>query len=250
MNPLEETQEITVNDVLGFVEKCTAPEVDEEEIEEVLDLEYLSAKGTPIALCHVAVEIMKDLTCANLGANEIEFEITPNCEKDNSEKIQGINLSESCLDDEQKQTFRNMLLRNRQSLAFAMKELGQCEIAPMKIKEDESQGIVSSRPYRYSPQKMDIIDEQVRQLIDIWVIESSESAWHSPLVVVQKKDGKPRLCTDFRMLNMITFKDKFPMPTVRSLFLYMAYKKPTIWSALDLLSGYHQCPVHCRRGRQ
>ena len=49
---------------------------------------------------------------------------------------------------------------------------------------------------------MDIIDEQVRQLIDIRVIEPSES-----------------------------------------LFLYMAYKKPTIWSALDLLSGYHQCII-------
>ena len=90
---------------------------------------------------------------------------------------------------------------------------------------------------------MDIIDEQVRQLIDIREIEPSESAWRSPLVVVQKKDGKPRLCTDFRMLNMITFKDKFPMPTTRSLFLFMAYKKPTIWSALDLLSGYHQCII-------
>ena len=134
-----------------------------------------------------------------------------------------------------------MLLRNRQSLAFTMKELGQCEIAPMKLKVDESQGIVSSQPYRYSPQKMDIIDKQVRQLIDIGVIEPSKSAWRSPLVVVQKKDGKPRLCTDFRMLNMITFKDKFLMPTARSLFLYMAYKKPTIWSALDLLSGNHQC---------
>ena len=47
MNPFEEMQEITVNDVLGFAEKCTAPEVDEEQIEELLDLEYLSAKSQP-----------------------------------------------------------------------------------------------------------------------------------------------------------------------------------------------------------
>ena len=113
----------------------------------------------------------------------------------------------------------------------------------MKIIVDESQGVISSRPYRYSPQKMDIIEKEVRQLIDIGVIEPSESAWRSPLVVVQKKDGKPRLCTDFRMLNQITFKDKFPMPTARSLFLYRAYKKPTMWTALDLLSGYHQCVI-------
>ena len=45
------------------------------------------------------------------------------------------------------------------------------------------------------------------------------------------------------MLNQITFKDKFPMPTTRSLFLYMAYKKTTMWTALDLLSGYHQCVI-------
>ena len=48
MNPLEETQEITVNDVLGFAEECTAPEVDEEGIEEFLDLEYLSARKRPL----------------------------------------------------------------------------------------------------------------------------------------------------------------------------------------------------------
>ena len=79
--------------------------------------------------------------------------------------------------------------------------------------------------------KMDIIDEQLKQLIDIGVIDPRESAWHSPLVVGKKKDGKPRLCTDFRMLNMITFNDRFPMPTARCLFLYMACKKPNVWSA-------------------
>ena len=183
MNPLEETQEITVNDVLGFAEKCTAPEVDEEGIEEVLDLEYLSARETPVALCHIAVEVMKDLTGIASVENKQVSEQIPNHEKreeDDIEKIQGIDLSESCLNEEQKHIFRSMLLRNRQSLAFSMKEQGQCEIAPMGIKVDESQGIMSSQPYRYSPQKIDIIDEQVRQLIDIGVIEPSESAWHSP----------------------------------------------------------------------
>ena len=62
-------------------------------------------------------------------------------------------------------------------------------------------------------------------------------------MVVQKKDRKLQFYTDFRMLNMLTFKYKFLMPTLGSLFLYMAYKKKTIWSALDLLSGYHQCAI-------
>ena len=148
-----------------------------------------------------------------------------------------IYLSETELSEEQKGRFKDMLRRNRDSLAFSLEELGECHISPMRIRVVESEGIVSCGPYRYSPQKMVTIDEQVRQLIDLGVIEPS-----SPLVVVQKKDGKPRLCTDLRMLNTITVKDKFPMPTARSLFLYMAYKK-LIWSALDLLSGYHQCMI-------
>ena len=144
------------------------------------------------------------------------------------ENVNNIDLEKSCLNKEQKAQFKQMLNENSGALAFSMDKLGQCEIAPMKIIVDESQGVISSRPYRYSPQKMDTIDKDVRQLIDIGVIEPSESAWRSPLVVVQKKDGKPRLCTDFHMLNQITFKDKFPMPTARFLFLYMAYKKPTM----------------------
>ena len=224
MNPLEETQEITVNDMVGFTEKCTAAEVDEG-IEEFLDLKYLSARKTSVALCSVAVEIMKDLTGNTSFENEKDLEQTPGHrkkEENDLEKIQGIDLSESCLNDEQKQTFRSILLRNRQRLVFSKKELGLCEIAPMKIKVDESQAIVSWRLNRYSPQKMDIIDEQVRQLIDIGVMEPCESAWHSLLVVVQKKNGKPRLYTDFRMLNMITFKDKFPIATAR-LFFFPLY---------------------------
>ena len=167
---------------------------------------------------------------------------------ENDQPSEDIDLSQSCLSEEEKTQFRKMLKHNRNSLAFTMAELGECKLIPMVIKVDESEGIVASRPYRNSLQKMDIIDEQVKQLLDLGVVEPSESAWRSPLVVVQKKDGKPRLCTDFRMLNMITRKDKFPMPTARSLFLYMAYKIPTIWSALDLLSGYHQCNIErCSR---
>ena len=101
-----------------------------------------------------------------------------------------------------------------------------------------------TRPYRYSPQKMDIIDDQIEQLLKLGIIEPSDSAWRSPLVVVQKKDGQARLCTDYRVLNMITEDDTYPMPTARSLFLYMAYRKPTIFTAIDLLSGYHQCELH------
>ena len=233
MNPLDKIQIFTPDDVLAFVEKADIPELCEMDIEPFLGTKNALEKETPIALCRLAVSAVQKV--ANCKA--------PKAPDKGNDEVDTIDLSESCLDEDQKKKFKQMLTRNRLSLAFTMEELGNCDIAPMKIRVDETQGVISSRPYRYSPQKMDIIDEQIRQLLDIGVIEPSESAWRSPLVVVQKKDGKPRLCTDFRLLNMITYKDKFPMPTARSLFLYMAYKKPTIWTALDLLSGYHQCVI-------
>ena len=58
-----------------------------------------------------------------------------------------------------------------------MGELGECKLIPMVIKVDETEGVVLNRPYRYSSQKMDIIDEQVKKLLDVGVIEPREVLW-------------------------------------------------------------------------
>ena len=239
MNPQEEAIRIHPGDVLAYVSEAAIPQVDNNNVPDFLDLTYLEQTEVPVALGRVAGEAVKEIVQSFSLGGPAQVE----SEEEVEGKIASIDLSQTCLTDNEKTQFCRMLKRNCSSLAFTMAELGECKLIPMVIKVDEKEGVVSSRPYRYSPQKMDIIDEQVKQLLDLGVIEPSESAWRSPLVVVQKKDGKPRLCTDLCMLNMITRKDKFPMPTARSLFLYMTYKEPTIWSALDLLSGYHQCTI-------
>ena len=160
------------------------------------------------------------------------------------EKIMNMNLGDTCMDLEEQQQFKEMLVRNADTIAFNMEELGHCEWTPMKIKVPEDASPCVTRPYTYSPQKMDIIDDQIKELLKLGIIEPSTSAWRSPLVVVQKKDGKARLCTDYRVLNTMTEDETYPMPTARSLFLYMAYRKPVIFTAIDLLSGYHQCDLH------
>ena len=110
-------------------------------------------------------------------------------EQQSEDKIASNDLSQSCLSEEEKTQFRKMLKRKRNSLANTMAELGECKLIPMVIIVDASEGIISSRPYRYSQQKMEIIDKQVKQLLDLGVIEPSETAWRSPLVVVQRKTG-------------------------------------------------------------
>ena len=217
------------NDVLAYVEEAQVEPLDRNSVQQVLklpeDSEYDTSSGaSSVENCNLEVEKQE--------------------QQDKIEKILKMDLGNTCLTEEEQQKFREMLARNKDTLAFSMKELGHCDWLPMKIRVDESKGICHNKPYRYSPMKMDIIDEQVNQLLKMGIIEPSESAWRSPLVVVTKKDGSARLCTDYRVLNLMTEDDTYPMPTARSLFLYMAYRKPTIFTAMDLLSGYHQCDLH------
>jgi hypothetical protein len=72
----------------------------------------------------------------------------------------------------------------------------------------------NSRPYHYSPQHKTEIENQVKQLLDKGLITHSHSPFASPVLLVKKKDGSWRFCIDYRKLNSLTIKNKFPMPII------------------------------------
>ena len=72
-------------------------------------------------------------------------------------------------------------------------------------------------------------------------IHPSVSPWGAPVIFVKKKDGSLRLCIDYRQLNKVTVKNRYPWPRIDDLFDQM--KGARVFSKIDLKSGYHQLRI-------
>ena len=100
---------------------------------------------------------------------------------------------------------------------------------------------ISKAPYRMAPVELKELKEQLQDLLDKGFIRPSVSPWGAPVLFVKKKDGTMRLCIDYRELNQVTIKNKYPLPRIDDLFDQLQGAR--IFSRIDLKSGYHQIRV-------
>jgi len=102
-------------------------------------------------------------------------------------------------------------------------------------------GHVSITPYRMTPIELAELKKQLEDLLEKQFIRPSVSPWGAPVLLVKKKDGSSRLCIDYRQLNKLTIKNKYPLPRVDDLLDQL--HGVVIFSKIDLHSGYHQILV-------
>jgi len=100
---------------------------------------------------------------------------------------------------------------------------------------------ISIPPYRMAPAELKELKDQLQDLLSKGFIRPSVSPWGAPVLFVKKKDGTMRMCIDYRQLNKVTVKNKYPLPRIDDLFDQL--QGASLFSKIDLRSGYHQLKI-------
>ena len=96
-------------------------------------------------------------------------------------------------------------------------------------------------PNRMAATELKELKIQLQELLDKEFIRPSVSPWGAPILFVKKKDGTLRMCIDYRKINNMTMKNKYPLPRIEDLFYQL--KGAGVFSKVDLRSGYYQLQV-------
>lgn len=115
---------------------------------------------------------------------------------------------------------------------------GQTNKVKHEIKLSPGSQSFNLPPYRIAPGRRQIVEQNLREMLQDNVIVPSKSPWASPIVLAPKKDGTLRFCIDYRKLNSMTIRDAYPIPRIDDTLDSLQEAK--FFSTLDLRSGYWQ----------
>lgn len=141
------------------------------------------------------------------------------------------------LTDEQKETLTEFLLGHKDIFSTGDTDIGECNKVKHRI------DLVDAIPFklrhrRIPPTMIDEVRQHLEQLHSGGIIRPSKSPYASPIVLCRKKNGKLRMCVDYRTLNQKTIKDSFALPRMEEIFDTLTGSR--YFSTVDMKSGYHQ----------
>lgn len=138
---------------------------------------------------------------------------------------------------EEKQKLANFLKEYQSSFSCSSSDMGKTDLVKHSINTGNARPI-KQPPRRIPLAKMAEVRREIDDMLEREVIETSDSPWSSPIVLVKKKDGTIRFCIDYRKINDVTVKDSYPIPRIDTTLDALSGAK---WfSTIDLKSGYWQ----------
>lgn len=117
------------------------------------------------------------------------------------------------ISDQDKNYVLNLLNEYSDRISFGLKDLGKTDMVKMSITCNSNEPVVYY-PYRMSKHEKEILDGILQDLLSNGIIRESKSAYASPVILVKKKTNDYRLCIDYRRLNAVTIKEKYPLPLI------------------------------------
>ena len=147
-------------------------------------------------------------------------------------EIDNTNLSKS-----EKQNLNKFLLQNSDIFSTSFADIGKTDIFSHKIETLPGAPPVHLAPQRVDTIKKKEIERQTAEMEDAGLIRQSNSVWHSPVVLVKKKNDFMRFAIDYRKLNSITIPISHPVPRIEDVFDALGESKATIFSTFNFNSA-------------
>ncbi|CAF3829521.1 unnamed protein product, partial [Rotaria magnacalcarata] len=141
----------------------------------------------------------------------------------------------------QQEHIRTVLLKHKDVFDISKPSIMKTNNVSHRIPIQQQHHPIQSYPYRRPAKETQIINQQVKEMLNNHIIRSSSSPWSSPVVIIKKKDGSPRFCVDYRRLNAITERDVYPLPRIDDIIDKLAGSQ--YFTTLDLKAGYWQIPI-------
>ena len=153
-----------------------------------------------------------------------------------------IDLSQADLSDIDKQTLLSFIGINRDCFASDISELGRTPHFSHSIHTGDHPP-VRKRPYPVHPKHRPDMEKHLDVMLENNIIQPSFSPWSAPVILVKKRDGSTRFVLDYRGLNAISTVQFFPIGNIEESLMSIGNSQPTVFTSLDLKSGYHQVPM-------
>lgn len=181
----------------------------------------------------------KEVLCEIQPVTIDEFVFEKLESKNKSKIFEEIHIDSELTEEEFKQ-IHELLEKHIEIFSKDETDIGKCDKIKHRI-DLTNDTPFKQRHRRIPPSMIDDVRAHLEQLLASGVISKSKSPWASNIVLVKKKNGKLRMCVDYRMLNKRTVKDAYALPRIEEVFDCLGSSK--FFSVIDMKSGYHQVPI-------